>query len=141
MAPGDALAAVNATLNGTAAMLLLLGWSFVRQGQRTRHKRAMLAAFGVSCVFLVSYLTRLAIAGTHTYPQDAPLRGLYLVILASHVILAAAVPFLAVAAIVLALKDRLPAHRKVVRFALPTWLYVSVTGVFVYLMLYHLAGV
>ena len=138
---GDTLAAVNATLNGTSAVFLVLGWWFIRQGQRARHKRAMLTAFAISCAFLVSYLTRVAISGTHTYPQYYPFRSFYLILLASHVLLAATVPFLAVAAITLALKNRLPAHRKVVRWALPVWLYVSVTGVLVYVMLYGVAGV
>jgi uncharacterized membrane protein YozB (DUF420 family) len=137
----DSLAALNAVLNGLSGVALVIGWVLIRRGDAAAHKRAMLSAFGISAVFLVSYLTRVALSGTHVYPADAPGRTLYLGMLASHVVLAATVPFLAVGAIVMALKGRLEAHRKIVRFALPIWLYVSVTGVGVYIMLYHVAGV
>lgn len=137
----DALAALNATLNGLSGLLLIVGFVLVRQGRTAGHKRAMLGAFGVSAVFLVSYLTRVALSGTHPYPPDAPFRMFYLVMLASHVVLAAFVPFLAIGAIVLALKGRIAAHRKLVRVTLPVWMYVSVTGVCVYVMLYHIAGI
>lgn len=137
----DSLAALNAILNSLSGLALLVGWSMIRSGRADAHKRAMLTAFGISAVFLVSYLARVALSGTHPYPPDAPARTLYLVMLASHVILAATVPFLAVGSIVMALKKRWSAHRKLVKFTLPIWLYVSVTGVGVYLMLYHVAGV
>jgi putative membrane protein len=101
----------------------------------------MLAAVGISAVFLVSYLARVALSGTHPYPEDAPLRGLYLVILATHVLLAALVPPMALRAVWLAMKGRFEEHKRLVKWAAPVWLYVSVTGVLVYLMLYHLADV
>jgi putative membrane protein len=137
----DRLAALNATLNGLSGLSLLLGWWLIRQGNREGHRRAMLGAFGISAVFLVSYLTRVALSGTHPYPESAPGRSFYLVMLASHVILAATVPFGAVSAIYFAWKGKFEQHKKVVKLTLPVWLYVSVTGVLVYLMLYQLAGV
>lgn len=137
----DTLAAVNAALNGTCGVLLTIGWVLIRRGNREAHRKVMLAAFSVSVVFLLSYLTRVAIGGTHPYPETAPFRTAYLVMLASHVILAASVPFFAVGAIWLALKERFASHRRLMRVGLPIWMYVSVTGVGVYLMLYHLAGV
>jgi len=134
------LAALNAVLNGSAGVLLTIGWWLARQGRRDTHKKVMLSAFGVSALFLCSYLTRVAIGGTHPYPDDAPARTFYLVMLASHVILAATVPFFAVGGIYLGWKGHIDTHRRVMRIGLPIWLYVSVTGVGVYLMLYQLAG-
>lgn len=135
----DHLALLNAVLNGTSFVLLLVGWRLIRAQQREAHRKAMLAAFGVSAIFLVSYLTRVALSGTHTYPETAPFRSFYLVMLASHILLAATVPFFSVGAIWLALKGRFEAHKRVVRIGLPIWLYVSATGVLVYVMLYHIA--
>jgi putative membrane protein len=137
----DNLAALNALLNGMSGVALVAGWAMIRSGRAEAHKRAMLSAFGISALFLVSYLARVALSGTHPYPDDAPARTFYLVMLASHVILAAFVPFLSIGAIVMAFKERWSAHKKLVKFALPIWLYVSVTGVGVYVMLYHVAGV
>ncbi len=142
----DHLAAVNATLNALSGLLLVVGWRIIKSGRndpakRTAHRNVMLGAFGVSGVFLLCYLARVALSGTHPYPPEAPGRLFYLVMLASHVILAATVPFLAIGAIWLGWKQRWAQHVKVVKIALPVWLYVSVTGVGVYLMLYQLAGV
>lgn len=136
----DSLALLNAVLNGTSGLCLVVGWLFIRAGNPQAHRAAMLGAFGISAVFLMSYLTRVAIGGTHPYPPDAPLRGFYLAMLASHVVLAATVPFFAVGGIWMAVKNRLATHRKIMRIGLPIWLYVSVTGVGVYLMLYHVAA-
>ena len=146
MEVADHLALLNAILNGLSLVLLVLGWRIIRSGRqdparRNAHRRTMLGAFGVSGVFLVSYLTRVALSGTHPYPEDAPFRGLYLAMLASHVLLAATVPFFAIGAIWLGLKQRWATHVKVVRVGLPIWLYVSLTGVGVYVMLYHVAGI
>ena len=137
----DSLAALNAVLNGLSGVALGVGWTMIRSGRAEAHRRAMLTAFGISALFLVSYLSRVALSGTHPYPADAPARTFYLVMLASHVILAAFVPFLAVGSIVMAFKERWSAHKRLVKFTLPIWLYVSVTGVGVYVMLYHVAGV
>ena len=141
METADKLAALNAVLNGLSGVALVVGWVMIRSDRKDAHKKAMLSAFGISALFLVSYLVRVALSGTHPYPPDAPARLFYLGMLASHVILAAFVPFLSVGAIVMAFKKRWATHKKIVKFALPIWLYVSVTGVGVYVMLYHVAGV
>ena len=133
------LPAVNAALNATAAALLFLGWRAIRAGDRDRHERRMLAAFGVSALFLVSYLTRVALTGTHRFPGGGALRTVYLVVLVSHTVLAALVAPMALRTIWLPLRSRFPEHRRIARWTLPIWMYVSVTGVAVYVMLYHLA--
>lgn len=135
---GDLLAALNATLNGASAILIVFGWRAIRAGERDRHRALMLSALAVSTVFLASYLTRVAISGTHRYPGHGALKAFYLALLASHVTLAAATPPLVLLAVARAWKGRLAEHRRIVRYALPVWLYVSVTGVLVYLMLYQL---
>lgn len=136
----DALAALNATLNATSGVLLLCGRRAIRRGRRDAHRRLMIAAFATSCVFLMSYVTRFALSGTHRYPDDAPLRGVYLVVLATHVTLAATVPFLALRLLWLALRRRdFARHARIARIAWPVWICVSATGVIVYAMLYHLA--
>jgi len=134
------LPAVNASLNGIAGVLLVAGRLAIRRGREKTHRRLMSAAFGVSVVFLISYVTRFALTGTHRYPEGAPLRGLYLAILISHTVLAALTPPLAVATLWLALRGRIERHRRLARVTWPIWVYVSVTGVAVYGMLYHLAG-
>lgn len=139
MSWGDRLAALNATLNATAAILLFLGWRAVRAGKVDRHRAYMGSAFLVSALFLVSYLTRFYLTGTHRYPGTGAMRTIYLSVLLTHTVLAAAVPFLAIRTIYLALKDRVAAHRKIARVTLPVWMYVSVTGVLIYFMLYHWA--
>jgi len=132
---------LNALLNGVATALLLTGYVLIRQRRERAHKRVMLACFAVSVLFLVSYLTYHAQAGSKHFPDTAPgtVRMFYFIVLISHVVLAAVVPFLAVATIWLGLSDRRKVHRRVARWTFPIWLYVSVTGVIVYLMLYQLA--
>ena len=129
---------VNATLNATALLLLLRGVWLIRHGHVSAHKRTMITAFGVSTVFLVCYLVYHQIEGHRSLP--ASLQGLvrmgYLTMLLSHIILAALVPVLAVITIYLGLKDRRAAHRRLARITLPIWLYVSVTGVAIYVTLY-----
>ena len=134
---GDRLAALNASLNAASAILVFIGWRAIKSGQRERHRALMLAALGVSAVFLVSYLTRIAISGTHRYPGHGLLKLVYLGILISHISLAATTPALVLRSVWLALADRIPEHRALVRYTLPIWLYVSVTGVVVYVMLYQ----
>lgn len=131
------LPALNAVLNGTSAVLLAAGWVLIRRGRKRAHKRTMIAAFAVSCAFLVSYLVYHYTAGVTHFQGAGAIRAVYLSVLASHTILAAAVPFLAVATLWRGLKSRFDAHRRIARWALPIWLYVSVTGVAVYWMLYH----
>jgi putative membrane protein len=137
---GAKLALLNACLNGAAALCLVAGRVAIRRGAQALHKRLMLSSFAISALFLVSYLIRVLVSGTHRYPGRGAWRAIYLVTLSSHMVLAMATPALAVAAIWLALGGRFGAHRKVVRFAWPVWLYVSVTGVLVYLLLYHPPG-
>ena len=131
---GAVLPHVNATLNAASAVLLLLGRVAIARGAQSLHKRLMLGALGLSTVFLVSYLVRVALTGTHRY--EGAWKPLYLSILLSHMALAAVTPVLVIVAVRHALADRLEAHRRVVRYAFPIWLYVSVTGVVVYAMLY-----
>lgn len=137
---GATLALVNALLNGTAAVCLLGGWLAIRRGRRDLHWKWMASAFTVSCLFLVSYLVRVALSGTHRYPGGGAWRLVYLAILMTHMLLAMAVPPLAVRTLYLALKRRYAEHRRLVRFTLPIWMYVSVTGVAVYVLLYHPPG-
>lgn len=131
------LATANAVLNALAAVLLVAGWVCIRRGNVAAHRAAMVAAFVVSSVFLVSYLTRYALEGTHHFAGPDAVRPVYLAILATHVPLAAAVPLLALRMFFLAWKGRFAAHRRLGRITLPIWLYVSVTGVLIYLMLYR----
>ncbi len=137
---GRTLAAVNATLNGTSALLLLGGRIAIARGLRRAHARFMGGAFIVSAIFLVSYLTRVYLSRVHRYPGSSGWRDVYFALLGSHMILAIATPPLAIRAIYLAMNNRLDEHRRIVRFTWPIWMYVSVTGVLVYLMLYHPPG-
>ena len=124
-------------LNGTAAVLLITAYSLIRRGKREAHKRVMLAAFAVSTVFLISYLMYHAQVGSVHYPRTGVIRTIYLTILTTHTILAATVPVLAIVTLRRGLKGDFVRHRRIARWTLPIWLYVSVTGVVVYLMLYQ----
>ncbi len=135
------LPAVNAALNATSAVLLLLGHRAIRRGAMETHRRLMLAAFGSSVLFLAGYVTRIALTGLHRFPGTGLLRAAYLAILASHTLLAATVAPLAVVALTLALRARFAGHRRVAKVTFPIWIYVSVTGVIVYGLLYHVAPV
>lgn len=127
----------NACLNATSALFIALAFGAVRRGEVERHKKLMLAAFSVSCLFFVSYLIRYALHGSTPFPGQGAVRYAYFAILISHSVLAAAVPFLVIRAIYLGLKGRIAEHRPLVKVGLPAWLYVSVTGVVIYAMLYH----
>ncbi len=131
------LPTVNAALNALATALLVAGWMLVRRGNWRAHRNAMVAAFAVSTVFLVSYLTYHAIVGHVPFAGRGGVRWLYFAILVSHILLAATVPVLAIAMFILAARGRWAAHRRLGKVTLPIWLYVSVTGVVIYLMLYH----
>ena len=137
---GDWLALVNACLNGLAGALLLGGRIAIARKRVDTHRRMMIAAFVVSTVFLASYLTRVALTGTHRYPGTGAWKAIYLAVLFSHMTLAVATPPLAIRSLWLALRKRLDAHRRLVKVAWPIWMYVSVTGVLVYLLLYHPPG-
>jgi putative membrane protein len=135
------LPTVNALLNATSAVLLFLGWRAIRAGRRELHRAFMLAACSSSVLFLVGYLTRLALTGTHRFPGDGALRAAYLLVLGSHTVLAAATLPLALRTLQLSLSSRFPEHRRIARVTFPVWIYVSLTGVAVYVLLYHLAPV
>ena len=132
------LPAVNAVLNGTSAVLLVTGWLLIRRRRIVGHRAAMLLAFLVSVVFLSSYLTLRYFAGFTRFTGQGWARSIYFAILISHTALAAMVPPLAITLLYLAFRSRFTAHRRLARWAFPIWLYVSVTGVIVYLMLYQL---
>ena len=131
------LPTVNAALNAIAAVLLLIGYREIRRGRIARHRAAMIAACGISALFLVSYVTYHVHAGSRPFTGQGPIRIVYFTILISHVILAAAILPLALVTLTRALRERFDRHRAIARWTLPIWLYVSVTGVAVYLMLYH----
>ena len=139
MTLAEILPPVNAALNATSASLLFLGWRAIRAGDRARHRALMLSALGTSALFLAGYLTRVALTGTHRFPGAGALRAAYLALLGSHTLLAALALPLVVAAFALALRGRFEAHRRVARWTFPVWMYVSVTGVLVYVMLYWVA--
>lgn len=133
------LPAVNAGLNGLATVLLVAGRGLARRGRIDAHRRVMGGAFAVSALFLVLYVAHKWWRGfEHTpYHGEGAARALYLAILVSHLTLAIAVPFLAVWLIRLGLADRRREHRRLARWAWPVWLYVSITGIVIYGMLYH----
>lgn len=131
--------ALNAVLNAASGVYLVLGLRAVARRELALHRKRMLTAISISAVFLVSYLIRFALTGAHRYPGDGVDKIIYLVILTSHTILAAVAAPLVLRTAYVAQRGKLDKHRKLVRFAAPIWLYVSVTGVIVYLMLYHLS--
>lgn len=130
--------ALNAGLNASATACLLTAYVRVRRGDVAGHRRAIFAALGLSAAFLASYLVYHALAGSRRFQGDGAIRTVYLAILLTHTVLAAAVPFLAARTTWLGLKDRRAQHRRWARVTFPVWLYVSVTGVVIYVMLYHL---
>ena len=134
----EQLPAVNATLNATAAILLVLGWIQIKLGRERAHKYLMLLAFAVSSVFLICYLTYHFHVGSVKFTGPPAVRSIYLAILWTHIVLAATVPILAGVTIYLGLADRRRSHRRWAKITFPIWLYVSVTGVIIYVMLYHL---
>ncbi len=136
---GNALAPINALLNSTSTLLLLAGYVAVRRKKIPAHRASMVGAFVASCVFLVGYLTRFALTGSHRFPDLGWVRVAYLAILISHMILALVTVPLVLRTLFLASRKRFDEHRKIARFTYPIWLYVSFTGVVVYVMLYHLA--
>ena len=132
------LPAVNATLNAIAGTLLVCGYLMIKRGRIETHRRLMLSAFATSALFLVSYVIYHANAGSRPFPGQGPIRLVYFAILISHVILAAAVLPLALITVTHGLRERFDRHVRIARWTFPIWLYVSVTGVLVYLMLYQM---
>ena len=135
--PNPFLPALNAVLNSLSAILLVSGYVMIRRGKINQHHRFMIAAFVTSILFLISYLTYHYTAGTTRFPGTGAIRTLYFVILTTHTILAAVVPVLAIITLARAQKKQFDRHRRIARWTLPIWLYVSVTGVVIYFMLYH----
>lgn len=131
---------LNATLNGIALLLLLTGYVLIRAGHRTAHKRCMVTAFGVSTLFLISYLTYRFAGAEKRFGGTGWIRPVYFVILITHVVLAVTVPFLASRTLYLGLRGRWESHRRIARVTFPIWVYVSLTGVVVYLLLFRIYG-
>jgi uncharacterized membrane protein YozB (DUF420 family) len=136
--PLTALPALNATLNGASALLLAGGYLAIRRRHVRVHRACMLTAFTTSILFLVSYVTYHLHAGTTHFTGRGWVRPLYFTILGTHTFLAALIPPLALVTVTFALKGRFVRHARLARWTLPAWLYVSVTGVVIYVMLYHL---
>ncbi len=134
------LPALNAVLNGLSALALTAGFVFIRKRQIIRHRAAMMTAFVFSSVFLVSYIANHAIHGDTLYPVHNTTRTLYLSILASHVLLSIVALPIVLITFFLSLSGRFAQHKKLARWTFPLWLYVSVTGVVVYLMLHAAVG-
>jgi len=134
----SALASVNAALNGAAGCFLVAGFVFVKRRQLDAHRRCMLTAFGLSSLFLVTYLLHHAQVGSVPFQGTGVVRTVYLALLLPHIVLAAVIVPLALFTIYRGWTGRLELHRKVARITLPLWLYVSASGVTIYWMLYHL---
>lgn len=132
------LPALNATLNATAAVLLSIGYVLIRKGRIETHRKVMLAAFATSTLFLVSYLIYHAHIGSKRFPGQGTIRTVYLTILLTHTVLAAAIVPLVIVTLSRGLSAHYDRHRTIARWTLPLWLYVSVTGVIVYWMLYRM---
>ena len=137
---GDLIARVNAGLNFTSLTLLVAGLGFIRRRDLHRHRRAMTGAIWTSSLFLVFYLTRVALTGTHSFAGTGLARTAYLGILISHIVLAVALVPLVIRLLWLLRHHRFREHARWARWTYPVWLYVSVTGIVVYLLLYHVYG-
>ena len=131
------LPAVNATLNGISGLLLFIGFLLIRSRRIDLHRKFMIAAFAASALFLLSYVVYHAQVGSVRFTRQGLVRPVYFGILITHVVLAAAVLPMAIVTLTRGLNGRFPAHRAIARWTLPIWLYVSVTGVLVYVLLYQ----
>ena len=134
----SSLPVVNAVLNGLATILLLCGYAAIRRRRIKVHRALMLSAFATSVLFLVSYLIYHAHVGSRPFPGRGAIRTLYFTILISHIVLAAVIPPLAAVTLWQGLRSRFERHVRIARWTLPLWLYVSVTGIVVYWMLYQM---
>lgn len=134
------LPAINASLNAIAATCITFGWRAILRKDVARHRNFMVAAMSASALFLACYLTRAALTGTHRFEGPLAWRVGYLVLLFSHMTLAVATVPLVARTAFLGFKRRVEEHRRIARWTLPVWLYVSVTGVIIYVMLYHVSG-
>jgi len=131
---------LNATLNGISFILLLTGYASIRRGRIKTHKRLMISAFCVSVFFLISYLTYRYLGEEKKFGGQGWIRPVYFFILITHVVLAITVPVLATRTLYLALRGRFEQHRRIARVTFPIWVYVSITGVLVYLLLFRFYG-
>ena len=138
MIPVTSLPHLNALLNSVSALLLLVGYCFVRRRRMAAHRRCMLAALGSSVLFLASYLVYHFSVGSVRFQGQGWIRIVYFAVLVSHTVLATAIAPLVLVTVVRALRQRFDRHRAIARWTLPLWLYVSVTGVAVYWMLYRM---
>ena len=134
----SSLPLVNALLNGLATILLICGYVAIRSGRIQVHRRLMISAFATSVLFLISYLVYHAHAGSRPFPGRGAIRTVYFTILISHIVLAAVIPPLAAVTLWQGLRGRFDRHVRIARWTLPLWLYVSVTGIVVYWMLYQM---
>lgn len=134
----SSLPTLNAVLNGVSATLLVAGYLMIRQRRVRAHRACMLSAFATSALFLVSYVVYHANVGSVAFGGQGTIRVAYFAVLISHIVLAALIPPLAVVTLTRALRERFERHVRLARWTLPLWLYVSVTGVVVYVMLYRL---
>jgi uncharacterized membrane protein YozB (DUF420 family) len=134
----DVLPTLNALLNFTSAVFLFLGRKKIQRGDKERHKTLMLSAFLTSIIFFISYITYHFLRGSTKFSGTGFARTFYVFVLTSHTVLATAVPFLACITLYFGWKGRFSSHQKLARWTFPIWLYVSVTGVIIYVMLYHL---
>ncbi len=139
-AVGDTLAMVNASLNALSAVALITGFYFIRRKVVDRHRKAMLSAVGASALFLVFYVARVALTGTHEFAGEGLARTVYLTILISHMILAVLVLPFVLRLLWLVRKERFAEHKRLARYVFPVWAYVSVTGLLVYILLYQIYG-
>lgn len=131
------LPTLNAVLNSTSALLLCLGWILIKQRRRRQHRLVMIAACCTSVLFLISYLTYHAQVGSVRFTGQGPIRTIYFTILLTHTILAVVIVPMVLVTLSRGLRERFDRHRAIARWTLPLWLYVSVSGVIVYLMLYR----
>ena len=132
------LPALSATLNATSAVLLTTGWILIRRGRIAQHRAVMIAAVCTSILFLISYLVYHAQVGSVRFTKQGPIRAVYFTILLTHTVLAVAIVPLVLVTLTRGLRARYERHRRIARWTMPIWLYVSVTGVIVYLMLYQM---
>ena len=132
------LPAVNATLNATCAVLLVIGWILIKRGRIRQHRAVMIAAVSTSAVFLASYLVYHAQVGSVRFTKTGAIRTIYFTVLLTHTVLAAAIVPMVLVTLSRGLSGRYDPHRRIARWTMPIWLYVSITGVIVYVMLYRL---
>ena len=132
------LPAVNATLNGLSAVFLTLGFIFIKRGHKIAHRNCMISAFSTSAVFLICYLTYHFFAGRTEFKNPLWFKPIYLIILLTHTVLAVVIVPLILRTLWLARKQNFEAHKKIARWTWPLWMYVSVTGVVIYLLLYQI---